>query len=75
MNQDMKELRHDLINSIVIINSLSKTIYKFVDQISVETLNNSQKKIELLKNAVTAIQNETSNIEFNFLAILKKLED
>lgn len=76
MNTSEKnKLKHDFLNSIVIINSLTKSASSFVNKISKSVVDKdiaSKNQIELFLKSMTAIREQTSNIEKCFELLLDK---
>ena len=78
MTTDEKDkLKHDFLNSIVIINSLTKSASNFVEITSLGALDHcdaiSPKQIELFKRSMEAIRQETAKIELSFNKILNEI--
>lgn len=76
MNTSEKnKLKHDFLNSIVIINSMTKSASSFVNKISKCASDNSvvsQKQIEIFLSSMNAIREQTSKIEKHFEALMDK---
>lgn len=76
MNTSEKnKLKHDFLNSIVIINSMTKSASSFVNKISKSVVDKdiaSKNQIELFLKSMTAIREQTSNIEKYFELLLDK---
>lgn len=68
---EIKKLTHDFLNSISIINSLSKSSNNCLDKI-VEGIPGFDTKIELMKKAMLSIQHEACKIEQFFLQAINK---
>ena len=64
------KLKHDFINSIIIINSITKSASSFVDKISDKTTPVTDRQIELFKQAMKSIQNEICNVDKIFNSLL-----
>ena len=69
MNTEKKDkLKHDFINSVVIIKSISKSAATFIDKISDKNIMVTDNQIKLFKASMSSIQQELSNIE-NFFQV------
>ncbi|USQ15558.1 hypothetical protein J2N86_15530 (plasmid) [Legionella lytica] len=69
--EDKKNLIHEVTNSFVIIRSISKSAFNFVDKSFDSSITESQ--IDLFKKAMTSLQKEISKIEVIFQERLSKL--
>lgn len=69
-HMDKNKLKHDFINSIVIINSITKSASSFIDKISDKNTPISDRQIELFKQAMKSIQNELCNVDKIFNSLL-----
>jgi hypothetical protein len=74
MNTDEKnKLKHDFLNSIVIINSMTKSASNFLSTISKSIEGNeiNQKQLEKYLYSMNAIREQTAKIENYFRCLLK----
>ena len=74
MNTDDKnKLKHDFLNSIVIINSMTKSASNFLNTISKSIEDNevNQKQLEKFLFSMNAIREQTEKIENYFQCLLK----
>jgi hypothetical protein len=76
MNTSEKnKLKHDFSNSIVIINSMTKSASSFVNKISKGASDKnvvSPNQIEIFLNSMNAIREQTSKLEKYFQVLLDK---
>ena len=70
--QDSYKLKHDFINSIVIINSIAKSASSLVEKISNETTV-SDRQIVVFRQSMKLIQNEAIKVEKMFDALFDQL--
>ncbi|HAT3877896.1 TPA: hypothetical protein I8669_002729 [Legionella pneumophila] len=72
-NEDKKNLKHDFLNSIAIINSTTKSVLTLLNKIEEQSSNLSlnQNQLEKYSSALHAILIQTSKIESYFERILK----
>lgn len=66
MKPEKSKLKHDLSNSIVIINNLAKTASSIVNKVSQDSLEKgiiTQRQLEIFLQSMSAIQNETIKIQ------------
>lgn len=68
MNQD--NLRHDLKNSLAIINSIADSTYRFLTRFPEKNTETDTVHIQMFKTALSSIKQETDKIEQLFLKIL-----
>lgn len=77
MNEvDKNKFKHDFSNSIVIINSLSRSASSIIEKISLTSINEtnlSEKQVELFKRSMDAIQNEANKIKTLVENVIKEL--
>ena len=71
---DKDKLKHDFLNSIVIINSMTKSASSFINTISqsIETSNTNQKQMEKFLYSMSTIREQTVKIENYFLSLLNE---
>lgn len=75
MNADEKDkLKHDFLNSIIIINSMTKSASSFINKISrcVDKNDINQKQMEIFLYSMNAIRDQTAKIENYFQNILNE---
>lgn len=61
--EEKNKLLHDFTNSIVIINSLSKSASSFINKVTESDTPVSDSQMKLFKDSMLAIQNEAAKIE------------
>lgn len=71
--EEKNKIIHDVTNSFVIINSISKSASKFVDKISDINASATEAQIDLFKKAMLSLQNEVSKLETIFKDKISKL--
>lgn len=64
--EEKNKLNHDFQNSIVIINSLSKSCAVFIDKITDRNTTITENQIELFKMSMSSIQHELAKIDSFF---------
>jgi hypothetical protein len=64
--EEKNKLIHDVTNSFVIINSVSKSASKFVDKILEKDNPITKDQTDLFKKAMLSLQNEISKLEIIF---------
>ena len=69
-HMDKNKLKHDFINSIIIINSITKSASSFADKIADKTTPVSDRQIDLFKQAMKSIQKEICNVDKIFNSLL-----
>ncbi|ERH41499.1 TPA: hypothetical protein SLD83_001767 [Legionella pneumophila] len=71
---DKDKLKHDFLNSIVIINSMTKSASSFINTISqsMETSDINQKQMEKFLYSMSTIREQTVKIENYFLSLLNE---
>ncbi|AMV16232.1 Uncharacterised protein [Legionella pneumophila] len=71
---DKDKLKHDFLNSIVIINSMTKSASSFMNTISqsMDTVDINQKQMEKFLYSMSAIREQTSKIENYFLSLFNE---
>jgi hypothetical protein len=73
MNDNEKNsLKHDLLNSIVILNSISRSAAGFISRYLENKQSITEKQIALFKQAIESIPIETAKIEKLFLSLILK---
>jgi hypothetical protein len=72
-NEEKNKLLHDVTNSFVIINSISKSASNFVDKFFDNNCNITETQIDLFKKAMLSLQKEMSKIEDIFHERLNQL--
>ncbi len=73
MNSTEKDkLKHDFLNSIVIINSMTKSASSFINTISQskDTVDINQKQMEKFLSSINTIREQTAKIESYFQSLL-----
>lgn len=71
MNKVEKDkLKHDFLNSIVIINSLTKSAATFLNKLSSNENNINQKQMEKFLYSMTTIRAQTTKLENYFKSLL-----
>ena len=60
---EKNKLKHDFINSVVIIKSMSKSAATFIDKISDKNMTVTDNQMKLFKTSMSSIQQEIANIE------------
>lgn len=64
--KDNDKLKHDFLNSMVIINSLAKSSSSFIEKIANKNATISDRQIELFKQSMKLIQDEIFKVEIFF---------
>ena len=73
MNTGKKDkLRHDFINSVVIIKSLSKSASTIIDKVSDKDIMITDNQMKLFKDSMSLIQQELTNIEKYFYTAMSE---
>ncbi|KTC68408.1 Uncharacterised protein [Legionella bozemanae] len=69
---DKDKLKHDFLNSIVIINSMTKSASSFINTISqsIDASDINQKQMEKFLYSMSTIREQTTKIENYFLSLL-----
>ena len=73
MNEtDKDKLKHDFLNAVVIINSMTKSASNFINTISqsIESSDINQKQMEKFLYSMSAIHDQTIKIQDYFLSLL-----
>lgn len=69
MNAEEKnKLKHDFMNSVVIIKNMSKSASTFIDKISGKNVTITDNQLKLFKVSMSSIQQEISKIQ-NFFEV------
>lgn len=69
MNTEEKnKLKHDFMNSVVIIKNMSKSASTFIDKISSNNVTITDNQLKLFKVSMSSIQQEISKIQ-NFFKV------
>lgn len=69
---ERNKLKHDFINSVVIIKSMSKSAATFIDKISDKNMTVTDNQMKLFKASMSSIQQEITNIETLFQAAINE---
>lgn len=77
-NFEKNRLKHDFLNSIVIINSMTKSASSFAEKISKHKLDMdmaivTQKQLGLFLSSMSIIRNEVSKIEKIFTQVIGEI--
>lgn len=67
---EIKLLKHELSNSIAIINNIAKSTYCLLEKISNNNTMIPPMQYEMLKKAVCSVHDETARIESFFIKII-----
>ena len=71
--EEKEQLTHDLTNSFVIINSISRSAYNFIGKFSQNETAITTSQVDLFKKAMLSLQEEVTKIEKFFQDTLSKL--
>lgn len=71
---DKDKLKHDFINSIVIINGMTKSASSFINKISqtLDPIDDNQNQLEKFLYAMNIIREQTAKIESYFQSLLNE---
>lgn len=69
---EKNKLKHDFLNSIVIIDCMSKSALSFLNKLSIDTSDTNQKQMDKFLYSMKAIREQNAKLKIYFQALLNE---